>query len=98
MNISSISNFASHFSASTQAAQPKPPPSADQKALLQAVKTVNAGGMLGRENELTFKIDRAANIAVVRIVNRKTGELVQQIPNETVLKMAEETNEGSESS
>lgn len=75
------------------AAQPAPPrPTEDQKALIQAVKAVNAAEMFGQENELTFKIDRAAGIAVVRIVNRKTGELVEEIPNEEVLRMAEESN------
>ena len=90
MNISSISSLSSSL---TTAAQPAPPkPTEDQKALIQAVKTVNAAEMFGQENQLTFRVDRAAGIAVVRIVNRKTGELVQEIPNEQVLKMAEERN------
>jgi flagellar protein FlaG len=90
MNISSISNLSSHVSAAAQTAAVKPP-STEQKALIQAVKTVNASGSL-EENELTFVVDRAANIAVVRIVNKKTGELVDQIPNEQVLKMAEKSS------
>jgi uncharacterized FlaG/YvyC family protein len=89
MNTSSISNLSSQLTAS----QPAPPkPTEDQKALIQAVTAVNNANMLGEENELTFKIDRAAGIAVVRIINRKTGELVQEIPNEQVLKMAEESS------
>jgi len=91
MNISSISSLSSHLNTATPSAESKQP-TQDQKALLQAVKTVNAAELLGQENELTFIIDRAANIAVVRIVNKKTGELVQQIPNQQVLKMAEESN------
>jgi uncharacterized FlaG/YvyC family protein len=90
MNTSSISNLSSHLTTAPQPAPPKP--TEDQKALLQAVNAVNTANMLGEENELTFKIDRAAGIAVVRIVNRKTGELVQEIPNEQVLKMAEESS------
>jgi uncharacterized FlaG/YvyC family protein len=89
MNISSISNLASQLNAATQPSPPKP--SEDQKALIQAVKAVNAAEMFGQENELTFFIDRAAGIAVVRIVNKKSGEVVQQIPNQQVLKLAEET-------
>jgi uncharacterized FlaG/YvyC family protein len=92
MNISSISNLSSQLSASAQATQPKPPLGEDQKAVIQAVKAVNASGVLGEENELTFYIDRAANIAVVRFINKKTGEVVQQIPNEQVLKMAEKSS------
>lgn len=91
MNISSMSSLSSHLTASAASAEPKPPPGEDQKALIQAVKAVNATGLLGQENELTFIIDRAANIAVVRIVNRKTGEVVQQIPSDQVLRMAEKT-------
>jgi uncharacterized FlaG/YvyC family protein len=93
MNISSISNLSSHLRATTQTAQPKPPPSQDQKTLIQAVKTVNAAELFGQENEVTFIIDRAANIAVVRVVNKKTGDVVVQIPNEQVLRMAEKSNE-----
>ena len=88
MNISSISNLATTVAQPVQAKQP----TQDQKALIQAVKAVNASQLLGQENELTFIIDRAAQIAVVRIVNKKTGELVQQIPNEQVLKLAEESS------
>jgi uncharacterized FlaG/YvyC family protein len=90
MNISSISHLAA---AVAQPAAAKPP-TQDQKALIQAVKTVNASGLMGQENELTFIIDRAAQIAVVRIVNRKTGAVVQQIPTQQVLKLAEESSGG----
>jgi len=90
MNISSINSLSSYFTAAAQPAPPKP--TEDQKALIQAVQAVNASDMLGQENVLTFRIDRAAGIAVARIVNRKTGELVQEIPNENVLRMAEESN------
>jgi uncharacterized FlaG/YvyC family protein len=96
MNISSIGNISSQLSTAAPAAPLKTPPE-EQKALIQAVKAVNASGLLGQENELTFIIDRAANIAVVRIVNRKTGAVVQQIPNSQVLKMADESSEGGES-
>jgi uncharacterized FlaG/YvyC family protein len=91
MNISSIRNLSSHLSASAPSPEPKQH-TQEQKALIHAVKAVNASGVLGEENELTFIIDRAAKIAVVRIVNKKTGEVVQQIPNQRVLKLAEESN------
>lgn len=95
MNISSISSFASQISAPAQSAPSQPkPPGEDQKALIQAVKAVNAAEMFGQENEVTFKIDRAAGIAVVRVVNKQTGALVQQIPSEQILKMAEESSGG----
>jgi len=91
MNISSISSLASHLNAATQPLEAKQS-AQEQKALIQAVKAVNAAELFGQENELTFVIDRAAGIAVVRIVNRKTGEVVQQIPSEQVLKLADESS------
>ncbi len=89
MNISSINNLASHATAASQPVQPLNP---EQKALIQAVKVVNAAEVFGQDNELTFIIDRAAHIAVARVVNKKTGEVVLQIPNEEVLRMAEESS------
>ncbi|HVO99242.1 MAG TPA: flagellar protein FlaG [Bryobacteraceae bacterium] len=95
MNISSISSIACQVNATTASARSQPkPPTQDQKALIQAVKAVNTAEMFGQENEVTFKIDRTAGIAVVRVVNKKTGALVQEIPSEQILKMAEESNGG----
>ena len=93
MNISSISNLTSHLSAVTPSAQPAQPQSEDQKALIKAVRAVNAAQLFGQDNEITFIIDRALKIAVVRVVNKNTGEVVEQIPTEQVLKMAEENNQ-----
>jgi len=77
------------------------PASPDQRAQIQAVKaavkTLNDAPKdekFGPDNELTFFLDRASRQAVVRIVNRNTGEVVQQIPNERVLRMAEEYTGG----
>ena len=95
MNISSIGSLAAHLTTATTAAQvPVKPVSQDQKALIQAVKTVNAAEVFGQENEVTFKIDRAAGIAVVRVVNKKTGALVQEIPSQQVLNLAEKSSGG----
>lgn len=91
MNISSIGGSAAYLNAGTQAAESRQP-TQEQKALIQAVKAVNAAELFGQENETTFIIDRAARIAVVRVVNKKTGEVVQQIPTQELLKMAEESN------
>jgi len=58
------------------------------------VKAVNAVELFGQNNELTFIMDRATRRAVVRIVDRKSGEVVEQIPAEYVLRMAEELKRG----
>jgi len=92
MNISSIGSSAAYLSAGTQPVESRQT-NDQQKALIQAVKAVNAAELFGQENETTYIIDRATKIAVVRVVNKETGEVVQQIPTEQLLKMAEESNE-----
>ena len=91
MNVSSIQNLAAQVSA------PSEPGAArllrdEQRNLIQAVKAVNASGMLGQDNELTFVQERTLRRAA-QIVNKQTGEVVDQIPAEYVLRMAEQLNE-----
>jgi uncharacterized FlaG/YvyC family protein len=78
-------------------AQPSPPQplTDDQRALIHAVHAVNAAEMFGQENELAFAFRRNSGNAVLRIVDRKTRETVRQIPEEHVLRMAEELKRGS---
>ena len=90
MDISSIPHIPAPASAPAEAPTPRLP-SADQQALVKAVKAVNASELFGQDNELTFILDRNTHRAVVRIVNRNTREVVQQIPDEYVLRLAEES-------
>lgn len=64
----------------------------DQRSLIRAVAAVNASGTFGQDNELTYSVDRAAHIVVVRLINKSTGNVLQQIPAEYLLRMAEELN------
>ena len=89
MDISSIGNQAAPVSAPVESSQVRPPTEA-QRNLIQAVKAINASEAFGQENEITFVIDRATRKAVVRIVNRETGEKIAEIPPESILQMAEE--------
>ena len=61
------------------------PDGPDERAL------VGAAQLFGSENEVSFVLDRSSRRAVARIVNRETGELVAQIPSESVLQMALDT-------
>lgn len=90
MNLSSIQNVA----ILNAAAEPVPtqPLTEDQRTLIQAVKAVNASGMFGQDNELTFSMDRAARQMVLRVVNKATRDVVMQIPDEYVLRLAEKMN------
>ena len=61
---------------------------AENWQLIQAVHAVNAAELFGKDGELTFAFDRASRHAVVRLVNRKTGKEIRQIPAEELRQLA----------
>jgi uncharacterized FlaG/YvyC family protein len=63
---------------------------AANREVIHAVRAVNASGKLGDRNELTFSVDRHTRRPVITIVNRDTNEVVDQIPNDQVLRLAED--------
>ena len=72
------------------AAQPPPEDrNAEVRQLVRAVRAINGAEMLGQNEELTFAFDRTTKRPLVRIVDRKTGEILRQIPPEYALRMAE---------
>ncbi|MEP7355060.1 MAG: flagellar protein FlaG [Acidobacteriota bacterium] len=89
MDLTAINPQAAALPAPAQNAVP-PEVAEDRRVLIRAVKAVNQSELYGSENELSFSVDRATKRPVVKIVDRKTHEVVQQIPNEHVLRMAEE--------
>lgn len=60
-----------------------------KRATAQAVQEVNSAHIFGQNNELTFAVDRASKKTVIRLVDKNTGEVVRQIPSETILHLAE---------
>ena len=42
------------------------------------------------DNELSFQKDAATNRYVVRVINRKTREVVSQVPEEYILRLAKD--------
>jgi uncharacterized FlaG/YvyC family protein len=63
---------------------------AETREVVQAVKALNGTQMFGEDNELMFQRDRQTNRIVIRVVNRKTNEVVSQIPPEVVLRLAQD--------
>jgi uncharacterized FlaG/YvyC family protein len=63
----------------------------EQRRLARAVAALNANGLFGESNELTFSRDSGTDRVVIKIVNRNTKEVIQQLPPEYVLRLAEET-------
>lgn len=64
-------------------------PDPEMRTLIQAVRAVNAAGFLGQDSELRFAYERGVKHPVMRIVDRRTQEVLSQIPPEAVLRMAE---------
>ena len=60
------------------------------REVVQAVKAVNQVEMFGPENELLFQRDSRTQRMVIRLVNRKTREVVSQVPAEYVLRLVED--------
>jgi uncharacterized FlaG/YvyC family protein len=63
---------------------------AARRHLIQAVKAVNGTELFGRDSELTFVFDRHTHKALVRVIDKRTKEVIMQIPAERVLQMARE--------
>lgn len=67
-----------------------PTPAVQNSELVQAVRAVNAAELFGDRSELTFVIDRRTNMALVRVVDKESGEVVRQFPPEYLLALSEE--------
>ena len=61
---------------------------AQNRELIQAVKSINATEHFGPNSELTFLLDRHTLRPIMRVVNSKTREVIQQLPPEYVLELA----------
>lgn len=62
----------------------------EQAQLIRAVEKLNEARVFGEKSELTFSVDRETRRPVMKIIDRETKELIQQIPPEYVLRLAEE--------
>src|SRR5271157_5072222 len=62
---------------------------AENREVVQAVKALNGTEMFG-DNELDFQRDPQTHRMIVRVLNRKTKEVVSQVPPEYVLRLAED--------
>ncbi len=63
---------------------------AQQPDVVQAVKAVNEAGLFGQQYELNFDRDPTSGRTLLRLVDRKTREVVRQIPPDYVLRLARE--------
>ena len=88
MDVSGINSIVQPLPATAPVTPVQQP--AEQREVIQAVKAVNATEMFGQDNELQFQTDQQTRRMVLQIVNRKTKEVVSQVPPEYVLRLAED--------
>jgi uncharacterized FlaG/YvyC family protein len=60
---------------------------ANHRQLIQAVRAVNTAEVYGQDNVVTFVLNQAGQ-ALLQVVNRKTKEIIRQIPPQDVLSAA----------
>jgi uncharacterized FlaG/YvyC family protein len=57
------------------------------QAATAAVRALNRSDLLGEDRELLFARDSETQQFVIRIVSRTSGDVLTQIPQETVLRI-----------
>ena len=67
-----------------------PDKAAENRSIVQAVQALNGTEMFGHDNQLTFQRDPDTHRMVIQVINRKTHEVVSQIPPEYLLRLAED--------
>jgi uncharacterized FlaG/YvyC family protein len=79
------------LSAISLAAPVDPTPKSQQDAatrqIVTAVQALNKSELFGENRQLQFARDSATHHVIIRIVNPKTREIIDQIPAENVLRM-----------
>ena len=68
----------------------KPAGREDHAELVRAVRALNRVELYGPRRELAFSVDRLTHRPVIRIMDKETGEVLQQIPEQYVLDRAAE--------
>jgi flagellar protein FlaG len=89
LNSISLANLY-HVTAQAPTYSLTPQERAEQSRLIQAVKTVNQSGVFGNSEELVFTLDQPTGRPVIQLIDRETKKVVQQIPPEYLLRLAED--------
>ncbi|HTU47622.1 MAG TPA: flagellar protein FlaG [Bryobacteraceae bacterium] len=58
-------------------------------AVQNAVNAINESELLGFDRELRFSRDPQSRLGVVEVLNRSTGEVIVQIPSESIIDFAQ---------
>ena len=66
---------------------PKTQQEAATRQIVSAVQALNKSELFGENRQLQFTRDSESHRVIIKITNPKTGEVIDQIPPETVLQM-----------
>lgn len=66
---------------------PKLQHDAATRQIVSAVQALNKSELFGENRQLHFSRDNDTHRVIIKITNPKTGEIIDQIPSETVLRM-----------
>lgn len=80
---------------------PEPVPSSDQKASGPAMPDESLENVVAKMNDyfqneqrnLEFNVDDDAGLTVIRVVDRESGDLIRQIPEDIFLRLAKQARE-----
>jgi len=97
MDITGTSGAAPALAAIPSPAPLSPEQAANNRNLIQAVQAVNEAGTFGDHNEITFQMDRKSRLPVIQIIDRSTKQVVEQIPPEYILQLAQTLGKGASS-
>lgn len=64
-------------------------PPANFKQLVTAIRALNKSELYGQDRQLQFARDPGTRMMVIRVVRPNTGEVIEQIPSEQVLRAFE---------
>lgn len=62
----------------------------ENREVIQAVKAINSAEFFGGQNELAFQLDPKTRRVSIRVIDRKTKEVVEQYTPEYILRLAED--------
>ena len=68
---------------------PGPEQAARNRELARAIQAINQHEVFGPGSELRFSVDRETGRGLIRIVDRTTNEVLNQIPPEDVIHLSE---------
>lgn len=98
MDITGASAAGAALAAIPASAAVPPGQLANNRNLIQAIQAVNESGTLADNTEITFQIDRNSRLPLVQIIDTTTNKVIEQIPPEYIIQLAETLGKGDSAS